>query len=35
MLRAWLPLLSTLRQRRHAPEERLLRWAIDVDPLTI
>jgi primosomal protein N' (replication factor Y) len=35
MLRAWLPLLSTLRQERNAPEQRLLRWAVDVDPLTI
>jgi primosomal protein N' (replication factor Y) len=35
MLRAWLPLLATLRQERNAPEQRLLRWAIDVDPLTI
>ena len=35
MLRAWLPLLATLRQERNAPEQRLLRWAVDVDPLTI
>ena len=35
MLRAWLPLLASLRQERHAPEQRLLRWAVDVDPLTI
>ncbi|MGZ5894360.1 MAG: helicase-related protein, partial [Caldimonas sp.] len=35
MLRAWLPLLQALRQERHAPEQRLLRWAVDVDPLTI
>jgi primosomal protein N' (replication factor Y) len=35
MLRAWLPLLQTLRQERSAPEQRVLRWAIDVDPLTI
>jgi hypothetical protein len=24
-----------LRQERNAPEQRLLRWAIDVDPLAI
>jgi len=35
MLRAWLPLLATLRQERNAAEQRLLRWAVDVDPLTI
>ena len=35
MLRAWLPLLATVRQERNAPEQRLLRWAVDVDPLTI
>ena len=35
MLRAWLPLLQALRQERNAPGQRLLRWAIDVDPLTI
>ena len=35
MLRAWLPLLAELRQERNAPEQRLLRWAVDVDPLTI
>ena len=35
MLRAWLPLLRSLRQERNAPEQRVLRWAIDVDPLTI
>jgi primosomal protein N' (replication factor Y) len=35
ILRAWLPRLAALRQERHAPEQRLLRWAIDVDPLTI
>ncbi|MGZ5155316.1 MAG: primosomal protein N' [Caldimonas sp.] len=35
MLRAWLPLLQALRHERHAPEQRLLRWAVDVDPLTI
>jgi primosomal protein N' (replication factor Y) len=35
MLRAWLPALQQLRQDRQAPAQRLLRWAIDVDPLTI
>ena len=35
MLAAWLPLLYALRAERKAPEERLLRWAIDVDPLVI
>jgi primosomal protein N' (replication factor Y) (superfamily II helicase) len=35
MLRAWLPLLQSLRQERNAPEQRVLRWAVDVDPLTI
>ena len=35
MLRAWLPRLAVLRQERKAPEQRLLRWAVDVDPLTI
>ena len=35
MLHAWLPALHTLRNQRKRPEERLLRWAIDVDPLTI
>jgi primosomal protein N' (replication factor Y) len=35
MLAAWLPLLYALRVERKAPEERLLRWAIDVDPLVI
>jgi primosomal protein N' (replication factor Y) (superfamily II helicase) len=35
MLRAWLPLLQSLRSERKAPEQRLLRWAVDVDPLAI
>ncbi|MCE9659770.1 MAG: primosomal protein N' [Burkholderiales bacterium] len=35
MLRAWLPRLAALRQERNAPEQRLLRWAVDVDPLAI
>ncbi len=35
MLHAWLPLLHGLRSERKAPEQRLLRWAVDVDPLAI
>jgi primosomal protein N' (replication factor Y) len=35
MLTAWLPLLYGLRNERKAPAQRLLRWAIDVDPLII
>jgi primosomal protein N' (replication factor Y) (superfamily II helicase) len=35
MLSAWLPLLSVLRNERKAPQQRLLRWAIDIDPLVI
>ena len=35
MLRAWLPHLQAVRAERKAPEQRLLRWAVDVDPLTI
>jgi primosomal protein N' (replication factor Y) len=35
MLSAWLPLLYALRAERKAPDQRLLRWAIDVDPLVI
>ena len=35
MLSAWLPLLYALRSERKAPDQRLLRWAIDVDPLVI
>ncbi len=34
MLHAWLPCLDRLRQARSG-EERILRWAVDVDPLTI
>ena len=34
MLHAWLPCLDSLRQARSG-EERILRWAVDVDPLTI
>ena len=35
MLTAWLPRLDELRQARSAVSERILRWAVDVDPLTI
>jgi primosomal protein N' (replication factor Y) len=35
MLSAWLPLLYALRSERKGPDQRLLRWAIDVDPLII
>jgi primosomal protein N' (replication factor Y) len=35
MLRAWLPHLDALRTGRSGAEQRILRWAIDVDPLTI
>ena len=34
MLQAWLPALDALRSSRSG-EERILRWAVDVDPLTI
>ncbi|MDQ2734420.1 MAG: primosomal protein N' [Pseudomonadota bacterium] len=35
MLAAWLPLLHALRNARKAADQRILRWAIDVDPLLI
>jgi primosomal protein N' (replication factor Y) len=35
MLRAWLPQLDALRASRTGAEQRILRWAVDVDPLTI
>jgi hypothetical protein len=35
MLRAWLPLLDALHGARGEDSHRVLRWAIDVDPLTI
>ncbi|MDQ2928671.1 MAG: primosomal protein N', partial [Pseudomonadota bacterium] len=35
MLAAWLPLLHALRNERKAADQRILRWAIDVDPLLI
>ena len=34
-LAAWLPALHELRTRLKGPEQRILRWALDVDPLTI
>ena len=34
-LAAWLPSLHGMRQDRKAAEERILRWAVDVDPLAI
>ena len=35
MLRAWLPQLDALHAARGDAATRVLRWAIDVDPLTI
>jgi len=35
MLRAWLPRLDALHLARGDAAQRVLRWAIDVDPLTI
>jgi len=35
MLHEWLPLLHALHHERRGPEQRLLRWAVDVDPLAI
>ena len=34
-LAQWLPALHALRRRRGAADERVLRWAVDVDPLGI
>jgi primosomal protein N' (replication factor Y) len=34
-LSAWLPALHALRRERQAASERVLRWAVDVDPLAI
>ncbi len=34
-LAAWMPALHTLRRERTAPRERIMRWAVDVDPLSI
>ena len=35
MLHAWLPQLDALHAARGDGTPRVLRWAIDVDPLTI
>ncbi|MEO8278150.1 MAG: primosomal protein N' [Ideonella sp.] len=34
-LAAWLPALHQLRRERNAADQRIVRWAIDVDPLAI
>jgi len=34
-LALWLPSLHGLRNARKEPEQRILRWAVDVDPLSI
>jgi primosomal protein N' (replication factor Y) len=34
-LAAWLPALQELRRERGAPGQRIVRWAVDVDPLAI
>jgi primosomal protein N' (replication factor Y) len=34
-LAAWLPALHTLRRSRQGAHERILRWAVDVDPQSI
>jgi primosomal protein N' (replication factor Y) len=34
-LALWLPSLHTLRSGRKDAEQRILRWAVDVDPLAI
>jgi primosomal protein N' (replication factor Y) len=34
-LALWLPELHTLRRAARSPEERILRWAVDIDPLSI
>ena len=34
-LATWLPALHELRSRSKGPQQRILRWALDVDPLTI
>ena len=35
VLARWLPQLHTLRSGRRGADERILRWAVDVDPLAI
>jgi primosomal protein N' (replication factor Y) len=34
-LAQWLPSLHVLRSERKDAEQRILRWAVDVDPLSI
>ena len=34
-LALWLPALHQVRKQLKAPEQRILRWAVDVDPLSI
>jgi primosomal protein N' len=34
-LAQWLPALHDVRKHLKAPEQRILRWAVDVDPLSI
>ena len=34
-LALWLPALHGVRKGLNAPEQRILRWAVDVDPLSI
>jgi primosomal protein N' (replication factor Y) (superfamily II helicase) len=34
-LAQWLPALHDVRKQLKAPEQRILRWAVDVDPLSI
>ena len=35
LLALWLPALHAMRGERKEPGQRILRWAVDVDPLTI
>jgi primosomal protein N' (replication factor Y) (superfamily II helicase) len=35
VLAQWLPQLHALRAERRGADERILRWAVDVDPLSI
>ncbi|WP_439951451.1 primosomal protein N' [Piscinibacter sakaiensis] len=35
LLAAWLPALHALRRERAGPGQRILRWAVDVDPMEI
>jgi len=35
VLSQWLPAMHVLRSSRKAAEQRILRWAVDVDPLSI